>query len=234
MKFAGIVGAKHWTRIACVALLSTVPLALTACQSDPDIDITKLSAETDPPDSSLQPGAGQPQRRQRSTEASRKFAAIDRAAPVLRIRPQGAGDERVRQAIARAPTKRRSPPAQRYLKLYPSPRMRPMRSTSSVSPMPSRSPSVTQDQRAATQHDRGDAGGHHQVSRFGICRGCAGQDPLRARPARRQGNAGRPLLSGAQGIPRRDHPPPHGRRAVRATPTRSRKRSRVSSKPIMQ
>ena len=39
MIVAGTVGAKQWTRIACVVLLCAAPAALTACQSDPDIDI---------------------------------------------------------------------------------------------------------------------------------------------------------------------------------------------------
>ena len=80
MKFAGIVDAKRWTRIICVALLSTAPLALTACQSDPDIDITKLTPETESPEVLYNQGlanlnAG------KVTEASRKFAAIDRQHP---------------------------------------------------------------------------------------------------------------------------------------------------------
>ena len=50
MNIAGTVGAKQWTRIACVVFLCTAPVALTACQSDPDIDITKLAGETDPPE----------------------------------------------------------------------------------------------------------------------------------------------------------------------------------------
>ena len=149
MKFAGIVGAKHWTRIACVALLSTVPLALTACQSDPDIDITKLSAETDPPEVLYNQGlanlnAGN------VTEASRKFAAIDRQHPFSEYARkalvmsafvnyrQGANQEAITAG-------------QRYLKLYPESEDAAYAQYIVGLAYAKQIPSVTQDQRPATQ-----------------------------------------------------------------------------------
>ncbi|WP_436039229.1 outer membrane protein assembly factor BamD [Rhizobium sp. LjRoot98] len=53
---------------------------ITACQNDPDIDITKLAAETDPPEVLYNQGlanlnAG------KTTEAARKFDAIDQQHP---------------------------------------------------------------------------------------------------------------------------------------------------------
>ena len=76
---------------------------------------------------------------------------------------------------------------------------------------------VTQDQKASRRDDRGDGGGRPAIPEFGICRGCPGQDPLCPRPARRQGNAGRPLLSGAQGISCRGQPLPLRRRELSNT-----------------
>lgn len=149
MNFAGIVGAKYWTRIACVALLSTVPMALTACQSDPDIDITKLSVETDPPDVLYNQGlanlnAGN------VTEASRKFAAIDRQHPFSEYARkalvmsafvnyrQGANEEAITAG-------------QRYLKLYPESEDAAYAQYIVGLAYAKQIPSVTQDQRPATQ-----------------------------------------------------------------------------------
>ncbi|WP_438753508.1 outer membrane protein assembly factor BamD [Pararhizobium sp. O133] len=68
-------------RIAVIALAaSATSVLVTACQNDPDIDITKLSAETDPPEVLYNQGlanlnAG------KTTEAARKFDAIDKQHP---------------------------------------------------------------------------------------------------------------------------------------------------------
>ncbi|MBW9062494.1 outer membrane protein assembly factor BamD [Rhizobium herbae] len=68
-------------RVAVVALAaSATSVLVTACQNDPDIDITKLAAETDPPDVLYNQGlanlnAG------KTTEAARKFDAIDQQHP---------------------------------------------------------------------------------------------------------------------------------------------------------
>ncbi|WP_162243566.1 MULTISPECIES: outer membrane protein assembly factor BamD [unclassified Rhizobium] len=68
-------------RIAVIALAaSATSVLVTACQNDPDIDITKLAAETDPPEVLYNQGlanlnAG------KTTEAARKFDAIDKQHP---------------------------------------------------------------------------------------------------------------------------------------------------------
>ncbi|CAN7440860.1 outer membrane protein assembly factor BamD [Pararhizobium sp. LjRoot238] len=68
-------------RIAVIALAaSATSVLVSACQNDPDIDITKLTAETDPPEVLYNQGlanlnAG------KTTEAARKFDAIDQQHP---------------------------------------------------------------------------------------------------------------------------------------------------------
>ncbi|WP_407951322.1 MULTISPECIES: outer membrane protein assembly factor BamD [Pararhizobium] len=68
-------------RVVAITLVATATSVLvTACQNDPDIDITKLSAETDPPEVLYNQGlanlnAG------KTTEAARKFDAIDQQHP---------------------------------------------------------------------------------------------------------------------------------------------------------
>lgn len=72
---------RKTARIVAVVLATAAGSSLiTACQNDPDIDITKLTAETDPPDVLYNQGlanlnAG------KTTEAARKFEAIDRQHP---------------------------------------------------------------------------------------------------------------------------------------------------------
>ncbi|MBB5534026.1 outer membrane protein assembly factor BamD [Rhizobium giardinii] len=81
MVFAGQFELKKMARVAVVALAaSATSVLVTACQNDPDIDITKLAAETDPPDVLYNQGlanlnAG------KTTEAARKFDAIDQQHP---------------------------------------------------------------------------------------------------------------------------------------------------------
>ncbi|WP_349437862.1 outer membrane protein assembly factor BamD [Pararhizobium sp. A13] len=68
-------------RVAVIALAaSATSVLVSACQNDPDIDITKLTAETDPPEVLYNQGlanlnAG------KTTEAARKFDAIDQQHP---------------------------------------------------------------------------------------------------------------------------------------------------------
>ncbi|WP_426227675.1 outer membrane protein assembly factor BamD [Pararhizobium sp. DWP3-4] len=68
-------------RVVVIALAaSATSVLITACQNDPDIDITKLTAETDPPEVLYNQGlanlnAG------KTTEAARKFDAIDQQHP---------------------------------------------------------------------------------------------------------------------------------------------------------
>ncbi|MBP1857426.1 outer membrane protein assembly factor BamD [Rhizobium herbae] len=81
MVFAGQFDLKKMARVAVIALAaSATSVLVTACQNDPDIDITKLAAETDPPEVLYNQGlanlnAG------KTTEAARKFDAIDQQHP---------------------------------------------------------------------------------------------------------------------------------------------------------
>ncbi|AGA07148.1 outer membrane protein assembly factor BamD [Sinorhizobium meliloti] len=81
MVLAVSVDISKSARVAAVVLAAIAGSSLiTACQNDPDIDITKLTAETDPPDVLYNQGlanlnAG------KTTEAARKFEAIDKQHP---------------------------------------------------------------------------------------------------------------------------------------------------------
>ena len=81
MVIAGQFELKKMARVVAITLVATATSVLvTACQNDPDIDITKLSAETDPPEVLYNQGlanlnAG------KTTEAARKFDAIDQQHP---------------------------------------------------------------------------------------------------------------------------------------------------------
>ena len=81
MVIAGQFELRKMARIAVIALAaSATSVLVTACQNDPDIDITKLTAETDPPEVLYNQGlanlnAG------KTTEAARKFDAIDQQHP---------------------------------------------------------------------------------------------------------------------------------------------------------
>lgn len=81
MVFAGQFELKKMARIAVIALAaSATSVLVSACQNDPDIDITKLTVETDPPEVLYNQGlanlnAG------KTTEAARKFEAIDQQHP---------------------------------------------------------------------------------------------------------------------------------------------------------
>ncbi|ACP25862.1 competence lipoprotein ComL [Sinorhizobium fredii NGR234] len=81
MVLAVSVDMRKSARVVAVVLAAIAGSSLiTACQNDPDIDITKLTAETDPPEVLYNQGlanlnAG------KTTEAGRKFDAIDRQHP---------------------------------------------------------------------------------------------------------------------------------------------------------
>jgi outer membrane protein assembly factor BamD len=81
MVIAGQFELKKMARVAVIALAAAAgSVLITACQNDPDIDITKLTAETDPPEVLYNQGlanlnAG------KTTEAARKFDAIDQQHP---------------------------------------------------------------------------------------------------------------------------------------------------------
>ncbi|MBP1883308.1 outer membrane protein assembly factor BamD [Sinorhizobium mexicanum] len=81
MVLAVSLDIRKSVRVAAVVVAAVVGSSLiTACQNDPDIDITKLAAETDPPEVLYNQGlanlnAG------KTTEAARKFEALDKQHP---------------------------------------------------------------------------------------------------------------------------------------------------------
>ncbi|NML73166.1 outer membrane protein assembly factor BamD [Rhizobium sp. S-51] len=81
MSHLGSVVVNKAARIASICVMMTVSGALlAACQSDPDIDITKLGVETDPPDVLYNQGLANI-KAGNMVEASRKFDAVDRQHP---------------------------------------------------------------------------------------------------------------------------------------------------------
>lgn len=81
MSHVGSVVVNKAARIASICVMMTVFGALlTACQSDPDIDITKLGIETDPPETLYNQGLANI-KAGNIVEASRKFDAIDAQHP---------------------------------------------------------------------------------------------------------------------------------------------------------
>lgn len=81
MSHVGSVVVNKAARIASICVMMTVSGALlVACQSDPDIDITKLGVETDPPETLYNQGLANI-KAGNIVEASRKFDAIDAQHP---------------------------------------------------------------------------------------------------------------------------------------------------------
>ncbi|PPJ46137.1 outer membrane protein assembly factor BamD [Rhizobium sp. KAs_5_22] len=81
MSHVGSVVVNKAARIASICVMMTVSGALlAACQSDPDIDITKLGIETDPPEALYNQGLANI-KAGNIVEASRKFDAIDAQHP---------------------------------------------------------------------------------------------------------------------------------------------------------
>ncbi len=75
------VGMRKAARAALVSLvLVGAGLGVTACQSDKDIDITKLGMETDPPETLYNQGLAN-MKAGNIAEAARKFDAIDKQNP---------------------------------------------------------------------------------------------------------------------------------------------------------
>jgi outer membrane protein assembly factor BamD len=72
---------RKTARVALVSLvLAGAGIGMTACQSDPDIDITKLGLETDSPETLYNQGLAN-MKAGNLAEASRKFDALDRQNP---------------------------------------------------------------------------------------------------------------------------------------------------------
>ncbi|MGQ3209779.1 MAG: outer membrane protein assembly factor BamD [Shinella sp.] len=81
MVVAGSVGVKKTARIVYLTLFATASsVVLSACQSDPDIDISKLAGESEPADVLYNQGLAN-LNSGKVTEASRKFEAVDRQHP---------------------------------------------------------------------------------------------------------------------------------------------------------
>lgn len=80
MSHVGSVVVKKAARVAGLCVLMSVAGVLASCQSDPDIDITKLAAETDPPDVLYNQGLANIKAGNMS-EAARKFDAVDAQHP---------------------------------------------------------------------------------------------------------------------------------------------------------
>jgi outer membrane protein assembly factor BamD len=81
MVLAVSVEMRKAARVVAVVLAAVAGSSLiTACQNDPDIDITKLTAETDPPEVLYNQGLAN-LNSGKTTEAARKFEAIDRQHP---------------------------------------------------------------------------------------------------------------------------------------------------------
>ena len=81
MAGTGSNGRTSVLRIALLAAgISTIAVGLSACQSDPDIDITAYAASIDPADQLYNEGLANIQAGN-LTEASRKFEAIDKQHP---------------------------------------------------------------------------------------------------------------------------------------------------------
>lgn len=75
------VGMRKTARVALVSLvLAGAGFGVTACQSDPDIDITKLGLETDAPETLYNQGLAN-MKAGNLAEAGRKFDSIDRQIP---------------------------------------------------------------------------------------------------------------------------------------------------------
>lgn len=75
------VGMRNTARVALVSLaLVGAASMITSCQSDPDIDITKLGLATDPPEQLYNQGLAN-MKAGNLAEASRKFDSIDKQNP---------------------------------------------------------------------------------------------------------------------------------------------------------
>jgi outer membrane protein assembly factor BamD len=80
MNQVGSVVVKKAARIAGLSVMLSVGAVLAGCQSDPDIDISKLAAETEPPEVLYNQGLANIKAGNMG-EASRKFDAVDAQHP---------------------------------------------------------------------------------------------------------------------------------------------------------
>ena len=192
---------------------------LPAACREADVDLSTYVEQTDPADVLYNQGlanlnAG------RLKEASRKFDAIDRQHPYSEYARksmvmgafanyrQGNYDDAINAG-------------KRYVTLYPSTDDAAYAQYIIGLSYFRQIRDVTQDQKESRRAIEAMEEVVQRWPEFGICRGRAGKDPLRARPARRQGNADRPLLSRAPRIHRRGEALPlRGRELFQHAPCR--------------
>lgn len=150
MVVAGSVGVKKTTRIVYLTLFATVScVVLSACQSDPDIDITKLAGESESPDTLYNQGLAN-LNSGKVSEASRKFDAVDRQHPF---------SEQARKALVMSAftnyrqgrNEEAITAGKRYLSLYPGSEDAAYAQYIIGLGYWKQIPSVTQDQRASQQ-----------------------------------------------------------------------------------
>lgn len=150
MVIAGSIDVRKTARIVYLLLAATASAAaLSACQTDPDIDITKLEAENDPPDVLYNQGLANLQAG-KVGEAGRKFEAVDRQHPF---------SEQARKALVmnafvnyrQGRNEEAITAAKRYLSLYPQSEDAAYAQYIVGLAYWKQIPSVTQDQRAAAQ-----------------------------------------------------------------------------------
>ena len=150
MVVAGSVGVKKTARIATLMLFAAAsPVVLSACQSDPDIDITKLTGETESSETLYNQGLAN-LKAGKVGEANRKFEAVDRQNPF---------SEEARKALVMAAftnyrqgrNEEAITSAKRYLALYPGSQDAAYAQYIIGLAYWKQIPSVTQDQRASAQ-----------------------------------------------------------------------------------
>jgi outer membrane protein assembly factor BamD len=150
MVVAGSIGVKKTARMICFALLATASVAtLSACQSDPDIDITKLTGETESAELLYNQGLAN-LNSGKIGEAGRKFEAVDRQHPF---------SEYARKALVmnafvayrQGRNEEAITAAKRYLSLYPQSEDAAYAQYIVGLAYWKQIPSVTQDQRASQQ-----------------------------------------------------------------------------------
>ena len=232
MGFAGSESMKITARALLVSLLlAGTGAVVTGCNTDKDIDITKLGVETDPPEILYNQGLANI-KAGNMTEAGRKFDAINQQQPFS----EWARKALVMSTFVKYRTGRYDDAVQSgnsYLKQYPGSEDADYVQYLVGSSYAKQIVDVTQDQRAAQQtiEAMSKLVSNYPNSQYVERR--AGQDSLCPRPARRQGNADRPLLSRAQGLSCGHCSLPHRRRAISERRIRSKRRWRAWSKPTI-
>ena len=144
------MGVKKTARMVYLAFAATASAAvLSACQTDPDIDITKLEASDESPDLLYNQGLAN-LNSGKVSEAARKFEAVDRQHPF---------SEQARKALVmnafvnyrQGRNEEAISAAKRYLALYPGSEDAAYAQYIVGLAYWKQIPSVTQDQRAAAQ-----------------------------------------------------------------------------------